>query len=375
MHAAGPAYGVQTPLPRVTPGPGLRLFHLLLALVLFLICFLAYWIGALPNALNFLLLLAVPWMLLSRVLGLWRGTLQYGLLRWPWRPAVRPYLLQLLNHGLFWGLLLMTSRLTTVAIQVDPDDLQSFEMLTAGSAVIVLLLELVPSRRLYLSTNALFAVGWMFLASQLAMFLVEPSPADGVVIDPPFRGEWFVIHGGRSALFNHHYPLQQQRHALDIDKLVNGRDVQGDPQKLESYPAFGQQLYAPAAGKVVKAVSDRPDMAIGKTDEEHVVANHLVIEIGPERFVLLAHLRKGSVVVAKGDTVRAGQPIARCGNSGNTTQPHLHLQVQNRADFWAADLQTFPIFFRNIDRIRGGRRTHETEAYVRRNDWIVVPEK
>src|SRR5439155_20567586 len=111
MHAARPAYGVQTPLPRVTPGPGLRLFHFLLALVLFLICFLAYWIGALPNALNFLLLLAVPWMLLSRVLGLWRGTLQYGLLRGPWRPQVRPYLLQFLNHALFWGLLLVTSRL------------------------------------------------------------------------------------------------------------------------------------------------------------------------------------------------------------------------------------------------------------------------
>ena len=87
-------------------------------------------------------------------------------------------------------------------------------------------------------------------------------------------------------------------------------------------------------------------MAMGQTDAESPVGNHVVIALGPARYVLLAHLRRGSVAVVEGQVVRAGDLVGRCGNSGNTTQPHLHLQVQSRADFRAKDLKTYPIVFR-----------------------------
>lgn len=356
------------------PGMAPRIFHFLLALLLFLICFVAYWLGMLSNALNIMLLLAVPWMAGSRLMGFFRGTLEYGIVRRPLVREVRPYVLQFFNHGLFWGLVLATSLLAVIPVQLGPGEFRTFVIVMAAATALALAFELIPSRHLFASTNAAFAIGWVFLAVQLVLFFGEPSRADSVVLDAPFRGEWYVIHGGRSALFNHHYSHTQQRHALDIDKPLDGRDVQGDPDKLESYAAYGQQLYAPAAGKVVAAVNDRPDMAIGDTDDEQIIGNHVIIEMGPERYVLMAHLMKGSVTVAEGDMVRAGQPIARCGNSGNTSAPHLHLQVQNRADFWASDLETFPIFFRNVDRIRFGRRTHEAEGYFRRNDWIAERE-
>ena len=145
------------------------------------------------------------------------------------------------------------------------------------------------------------------------------------------RGEVGVFPGGGSAVINPHWSIAQRRHALDLDRAMNG-PPQENADQLEAYAAFDQPLYAPAAGTVVAAVSDRRDNAIGETDEDQLLGNHLVIDIGQERFVLLAHLKQDSVLVAVGDEVSAGQPIARCGNSGNTTEPHLHLQVQDRAD-------------------------------------------
>ncbi len=105
------------------------------------------------------------------------------------------------------------------------------------------------------------------------------------------------------------------------------------------------------------------------------MGNHVVIEIGPEKFVLLAHLMKDSVVVREGDPVRRGDKIARCGNSGNTSEPHLHLQVQNRADFDAPGLRTHPIFFSNVRRTRSGRTELLARADLRRNDRVVPAEE
>ena len=135
---------------------------------------------------------------------------------------------------------------------------------------------------------------------------------------------------------NHHYPIRAQRYALDLVMTVGGRESKGDPDRLESYAAYGQPLFAPADGRVSRVVNDRPDMPIGETDTEQIVGNHVVIELGGGRWVLLAHLMKGSVLVSEGQQVRRGQPIARCGNSGNTSGPHLHLQVQDGPDFEAS---------------------------------------
>jgi len=90
--------------------------------------------------------------------------------------------------------------------------------------------------------------------------------------------------------------LNNQRNALDIERLVNGEETTGDPKRLESYPSWGETLYAPADGKVVKAVNDLPDNSIGDTDTEHLAGNHIVIDIGNGHFVMLAHLQKGSVL-------------------------------------------------------------------------------
>jgi murein DD-endopeptidase MepM/ murein hydrolase activator NlpD len=95
------------------------------------------------------------------------------------------------------------------------------------------------------------------------------------------------------------------------------------------------------------------------------------MDLGNGRFVLMAHLQKGSVLVAKGEIVRAGQPLAKCGNSGNTSGPHLHLQVQNQPDFSAPGLITYPILFRDVACVRSERPRADAPFFVRRNDRII----
>ena len=118
-------------------------------------------------------------------------------------------------------------------------------------------------------------------------------------------------------------------------------------------------------------VNDLDDNPVGHADGEHVAGNHVVIDMGNSRFVMMAHLQQGSVLVAEGDVVRGGQLIAQCGNSGNTSHPHLHLQVQNGPDFFAPDLKTFPILFRDVTCIRSARPRPDAPFFVRRNDRII----
>ena len=120
-------------------------------------------------------------------------------------------------------------------------------------------------------------------------------------------------------------------------------------------------------------VNDLDDNPVGHADGEHVAGNHVVIEMGNGRFVMMAHLQQGSVLVAEGDVVRGGQLIAQCGNSGNTSHPHLHLQVQNGPDFFAPDLKTYPILFRDVAGevfVQAFTPFHPAIQYARRHDFI-----
>jgi murein DD-endopeptidase MepM/ murein hydrolase activator NlpD len=83
-----------------------------------------------------------------------------------------------------------------------------------------------------------------------------------------------------------------------------------------------------------------------------IVGNHVILELGGGEFVLLAHLRAGSLRVRPGDRVGTGQPVGECGNSGNSTEPHLHLQVMDSADLLKA--RGLPVAFRDYAVRSGG---------------------
>ena len=112
---------------------------------------------------------------------------------------------------------------------------------------------------------------------------------------------------------------------------MNGRAI---GSKLTSYPSWGQTLYAPVDGKIAVVVNDLEDNAIGKTDIEKIWREIIFHRIwGADGMWSWPTCSKAVCGCESGDVVRAGQPIAKCGNSGNTTGPHLHIQVQNKPDF------------------------------------------
>ena len=198
------------------------------------------------------------------------------------------------------------------------------------------------------------------------------SKSDGVVLAAPFRGEWVVFNGGRSTVINQNYSRKNERDALDIERLVNGKEESGDESKLKSYPSWGEKaVYAPADGKIVTVVNDLDDNAIGHSDEQNPMGNHIIMEIGNGHFVVLSHLQKGSVLVHPGDTVHSGQPVAKCGNSGYGSHPILHLQVQNQPDTFAPGTTTYPILFRDVTCLRSKHPLADPPFFVRHNDIIV----
>ncbi|WP_144027292.1 peptidoglycan DD-metalloendopeptidase family protein [Paenibacillus selenitireducens] len=151
----------------------------------------------------------------------------------------------------------------------------------------------------------------------------------------PFRGEdWLVFWGGTNVLVNYHYEHESQRYAYDIVQAKDGYSYSGDPTQNESYHAFGQEILAPADGVVVSIVNDILDNEpVGVMNKKAPAGNVVVINHGGE-YSYLAHLKKGSVTVKPGEKVRAGDVIGQLGNSGNSSEPHLHFQVSNGADLF-----------------------------------------
>lgn len=73
-------------------------------------------------------------------------------------------------------------------------------------------------------------------------------------------------------------------------------------------------------------------ISVSMAGVRRIVGNHLVVDLGEGTHALYAHVRRGSFTVREGDRVRAGQPVARCGNSGNSTEPHVHFQLMDGPD-------------------------------------------
>ena len=157
------------------------------------------------------------------------------------------------------------------------------------------------------------------------------APLSAPLLVPFAEGVWWVAQGGGRGI-NHHVGHPRQRAAVDlIATCATGSRRSYTPaagRRLETYPAYGSQLLAPCAGTVHRAVDGLPDEPVGNPSPDvDPFGNHIVIDTGRE-LVLLAHLRPGSVRVATGDRVAAGQPIGEVGNSGNSTEPHLHLHAE-----------------------------------------------
>ncbi len=153
----------------------------------------------------------------------------------------------------------------------------------------------------------------------------------------PFRGEWTVFWGGRTIEQNYHARTRDQRFALDLVITRDGRTHSGDGANLEDYYCYGQPILAPADGRVVWLQDSLPDNRPGRMDPKHPAGNAVILDHGDHEYSLLAHLQPRTLAVRLGERVKAGDEIGRCGNSGNSSEPHLHYHLQDGPTFGDAE--------------------------------------
>lgn len=158
----------------------------------------------------------------------------------------------------------------------------------------------------------------------------------GGVIQSPFRVNARVAWGGDGLGENYHAATPAQRWAYD---LVVEPAFHGDTA-LESYGCWGQAVSAPLAGRVVAVRDGKPDAVPGVLpalslqaqldDRLAALGNAVVIET-TEGYLVMAHLRQGSVTVTVGQEVTEETQVGACGNSGHSSEPHLHLHYQRQS--------------------------------------------
>ena len=132
-----------------------------------------------------------------------------------------------------------------------------------------------------------------------------------------------------------------QRFAIDFNQLdAENRFSAGDPARNESYPTYGQPVYAVADATVINAMDQYEDQVPGQTvgiTLENADGNYVVLDLGDGHYAFYAHMKPGSVLVQPGDTVTRGQQIGEAGNTGSSDGPHLHFHVMDGPSVLASD--------------------------------------
>jgi hypothetical protein len=175
---------------------------------------------------------------------------------------------------------------------------------------------------------------------------IAESNRDPLVLTPPFEGRWRIVVSGPDPGRNHHLVASDQRFACDLIRA--------------GAPSLGSEILAPVAGRVVSATDGQNDhrASLRVTEDTSPLGNHVAIDSG-RGVVFLCHLQNGSVLVQTGDLVTNGTPIGRCGNSGRTSQPHLHIHAQDLAAYAFNRARGIPIAFteRSGAYVTGEQRT------------------
>lgn len=222
---------------------------------------------------------------------------------------------------------------------------------------------------------------WLGLAAFLAGLafytrLGAPRKRAPIPLVSPVAGRWRAANSPRDRVPSHGVHAYGQTFAVDLvhEPADSGRPSMGWwplARPPERFPGFGCEVRSPADGVVVHAHDGARDhwsrnsypalvyllIEAGireLTGPTRIFGNHVVLDIGRGVYVALAHLERGSVTVEPGDAVSVGQPVARCGNSGNSSEPHLHLQCMDHESPLLAD--GIPFTFEDL----GGLPTKRT---------------
>jgi murein DD-endopeptidase MepM/ murein hydrolase activator NlpD len=180
-----------------------------------------------------------------------------------------------------------------------------------------------------------------------------------IVIAPPLRGAgWYNANGCCTDPTAPHRNLvlpangryvTPEMFAIDFAQVVGGRLYSGDGAQNSDYFAYGAPIHSATAGRVVTTIDNRPEVPPQvPLDENPTIrrpvdfnGNAVVIRVRRGVYAAYVHLQPGSVRARRGQRIRRGQVIGRLGNSGNTSAPHLHFGIQDRADILTSNALPF----------------------------------
>lgn len=214
-------------------------------------------------------------------------------------------------------------------------DLQVLLPLLGALVLMITILYVGATRRL---NRTLTTTGGLAMLALLpAVQLVAPVaayPASREELQPaitvrlPAAGPLKVLWGGEPLGTNYHAAFADQRWAYDLTRAPY---LTGSP-RLEDYGCYGMPVIAPIDALVSSTHDGEPDNIPGMASNnvESPEGNRVVLRLETGTYLILAHLQPGSLQVAAGDVVAAGHVLARCGNSGNTSEPHLHIHHQRQ---------------------------------------------
>ncbi|MBH0024356.1 M23 family metallopeptidase [Salinibacterium sp. SWN248] len=236
------------------------------------------------------------------------------------------------------------------------------------------------------------------LVGILGMLLVLAVVIPGVKLLPtweprtvtsPVTGRWMALNSPATRVPSHGVRAYGQTHAVDLvcDPADRVRPEFGTGIVLRyptEYPAFGEPVRAMIDGVVVRVADSQRDhrarasllgfgyMMVEGTLRElggprFIVGNTITIRGDDGVFALVAHLKQRSAIVGVGDRVTAGQPIGACGNSGNSSEPHVHAQLMDRASVWTA--HGIPMVFGSVS---VDEESEERDAMPADNEHITV---
>jgi murein DD-endopeptidase MepM/ murein hydrolase activator NlpD len=149
----------------------------------------------------------------------------------------------------------------------------------------------------------------------------------------PFKGDWTIVWGGDTKELNYHVESEAQKNAFDIViKNDKGNSYKTDGITNEDYYAFGKELLAPCDGEIVLVVDGVKDNIPGVSNPIYVPGNTVIVKTKNNEYLFFAHFKQYSIVVKQGQKVMQGQLLGLCGNSGNSSEPHVHFHIQNVED-------------------------------------------
>ncbi|HEV8512776.1 MAG TPA: M23 family metallopeptidase [Cyclobacteriaceae bacterium] len=190
----------------------------------------------------------------------------------------------------------------------------------------------------------------------------------------PFNNYWKVVSGGSIKKNSHSWDIFTQRYAYDFVITNNDISYKNNGSNIEDYYCFGHEVLSPANGEVIRVSNKIKDyQGVGDLSLDWRArdfrGNFIIIKHDKREYSFIAHFKLDSIKVKEGDHVIQGQIIGQCGNSGHSTEPHIHFHLQDSRNFWIAT--GLPIKFKKVTvKENGSEPVIRTHSFIEKNEIV-----